>query len=691
MEQGPGKVIANRYRILSRLGQGGMGSVYLAEDTKLGNQQVAIKFLSTLHGKERREVERFHQEIYLARKLTHENIVGVYECGETRDGRHFIVMEYVQGQPLAALLNDGPVPFVKTLTILYGVAKAMVVAHAAGIVHRDIKPANVLLSDKQVVKLADFGLAKSLLEDKELTKSQHLVGTAYYMAPEQWTTGHVDARSDIYAFGLLAFELAAGKKPHDCQKPEQLMFKHLSTPLPKLERLDETIPGWFETFVMQCTEKHPELRYQNAVELVRLLTTELRQLGIDVADDEQLKGSSPQGEPNNRKRQIVLLARRNWMKMRIVYRHAIVAAVPAILYLALSIPAVGVVKSINFWTFDTWFRVRGVSKPPDNVVVVGIDLESHDQLGVSVLEPWPRHLHAQLLKRLATIQPKGVLFDFVFREDMDERVDAGLAKAMSDVPTYLARGVRPHFDKHGSARGAHSTVRTELNGRFDKTAAGVFSIEIQADHGIVRRFPVVWSREFGYPPLAPVALGERSFGREQAPNPGDFIHFYGPARTMNGVSYANLLRASLEELEAYRNAWLVVGFMRALPTNSEVADMHQTPCETKMAGVEILATMLGNILEQRWIRDYSAYVEGFGGAWFLFLVGFMVRQLRYRVALWTLLLTVAILPLLQLVSLNVGYYVPLAGLALLATGNLLVEFYLRTNHARRIFAFAKGC
>ena len=253
----PGAIIANRYRIISQLGSGGMGSVYLASDCDVDNQLVAIKILSVLSSHDEVAIERFRQEVFLARKLTHENIVSVFDFGATDEAHHFLVMEYVRGRSLAVMLRDGPMPFDLLLRILFGVARALAVAHASGIIHRDLKPANVMFSKDGVVKLADFGLATSVLEDKGLTKPEQILGTASYMSPEQWMKGPVDARSDIYSFGLLAYELATGKKPYEAERPEQLMFRHLSVPLPKLERAGGEIPSWFDSFVRRCAEKSP--------------------------------------------------------------------------------------------------------------------------------------------------------------------------------------------------------------------------------------------------------------------------------------------------------------------------------------------------------------------------------------------------------------------------------------------------
>ncbi|HSC78291.1 MAG TPA: serine/threonine-protein kinase, partial [Candidatus Acidoferrales bacterium] len=208
------------YRILEKLGQGGMGVVYLAEDTQLG-RRVALKFLPEEYAGQRERLERFLSEARLASSINHPNIVSIYELGE-QDGRPFIAMEYVPGHSLRAGLQSGRLPLKKLLELAIPVAEALGRAHKAGVTHRDIKPENLLVSEDGYIKVADFGLAKlkpsyssetATLTGQFSTDAGKVVGTAAYMSPEQLQGEAVDGRSDVFSFGIVLYEMATGKSP----------------------------------------------------------------------------------------------------------------------------------------------------------------------------------------------------------------------------------------------------------------------------------------------------------------------------------------------------------------------------------------------------------------------------------------------------------------------------------------------
>src|SRR5438105_13954562 len=215
----------SRYKILEKLGSGGMGDVYLAEDTKLG-RKVALKLLAEELTQNRDRLSRFDQEAYAASGLNHPNILTIYELGD-EGGRHFIATEYIEGQTLRKRLQTTPMEIVEVLDVAIQVAGALEEAHAAGIIHRDIKPENVMIRRNGHVKVLDFGLAK-LIErssgeeetDAEAvtralvqTDAGVVLGTSHYMSPEQARGKTVDARTDIWSLGVLLYEMAAGRPP----------------------------------------------------------------------------------------------------------------------------------------------------------------------------------------------------------------------------------------------------------------------------------------------------------------------------------------------------------------------------------------------------------------------------------------------------------------------------------------------
>jgi serine/threonine-protein kinase len=201
----------SHYRVVDRLGSGGMGVVYLAEDVRLG-RVVALKFLSPECGRDPEALARFRHEARAASALDHPNICTIYDIGEWSDGRPFITMAYYEGQTVRQRLTRGPVPLPDALRIARRIADGLSRAHEHGIVHRDIKPANLIVTRDDVVKLVDLGVAK-LADSPSVTQTGASVGTPAYMAPEQVSGGEVDKQSDLWSLGAVLYEMIAGRPP----------------------------------------------------------------------------------------------------------------------------------------------------------------------------------------------------------------------------------------------------------------------------------------------------------------------------------------------------------------------------------------------------------------------------------------------------------------------------------------------
>ena len=195
-----------RYEVLKPLGQGGMGSIYLACDPNIGNRAVVIKLLR--HGFDDREMrERFASEAHAAGALHHPNIVTIFDVGEY-EGQPFIAMEYIKGQTLTEMIDERPrLSIVRKIELLEELCAGLDYAHKAGVVHRDIKPANLMLNERGVLKIVDFGLARLRSTPRGTTRAGMVVGTLNYMAPEQMAGDQIDARADIFAFGAVMYEL----------------------------------------------------------------------------------------------------------------------------------------------------------------------------------------------------------------------------------------------------------------------------------------------------------------------------------------------------------------------------------------------------------------------------------------------------------------------------------------------------
>jgi len=267
----------NQYRIISRLGAGGMGEVYLAEDTRLG-RRVALKFLPELLTQDKKHLHRFEQEARAVAVLSHPNVCTIHEVIETADGRHCIVMEYVDGMTLRERMAEGPIKVGEAIDIVIEIASALATAHASGIVHRDIKPENVMLRRDGYVKVLDFGLAKLTEVDNSPeaeTKSTMLhtspgvvMGTVAYMSPEQARGVTVDARSDVWSLGVLLYEMLSGQKPFQGETPTDVIVSIVERAPASLSGLAPEVPTELERIVSKALTKNREGRYPSAADLL---------------------------------------------------------------------------------------------------------------------------------------------------------------------------------------------------------------------------------------------------------------------------------------------------------------------------------------------------------------------------------------------------------------------------------------
>ncbi|MGH9555834.1 MAG: protein kinase domain-containing protein [Terriglobales bacterium] len=294
----------SHYRLLEKLGAGGMGVVYRAEDVLL-RREVALKFLSEELTTDRQAVERFLREACAAAALNHPHICTIHEIGE-HEGQHFIVMERLEGLTLKHRIASKPLGKEEIVELAIQIADALAAAHAKGIIHRDIKPANIFMTTSGQVKVLDFGLAKLLSRaggftapgegstmtnatiESELTESGSTLGTAAYMSPEQVRGLAVDARTDLFSFGAVLYEMATGHQAFSAQATA-LMFEAIlnRAPVPPV-RINPEIPPKLQEIIEKALEKDRELRYQSADEL----HADLRRLKRDMESAELGRAAS---------------------------------------------------------------------------------------------------------------------------------------------------------------------------------------------------------------------------------------------------------------------------------------------------------------------------------------------------------------------------------------------------------------
>lgn len=307
MTSGPGlhadeRVLGGRYRLLSRIADGGMATVYLAIDERLG-RRVAVKVLRADLARDEGFVGRFQREARLAAGLSHPNIVAVHDFHESSGvpGEElYLVMEYVDGRTLREKLVDGGAMSVRQAThIITAVLAALDEAHRADLVHRDVKPENVLVRDDGTIKVTDFGLARAVTSSTRTSTTGILMGTVSYLAPEQVDGDRADARSDVYAAGLMLYELLTGQRAFQGENPAHVMYQHVHGEVPLASDRVSTVPLELDQVIARATARSPDDRPDTAGDLIQVLRDAIRQLSDDEFDAAPvfLAGMAPGTQP----------------------------------------------------------------------------------------------------------------------------------------------------------------------------------------------------------------------------------------------------------------------------------------------------------------------------------------------------------------------------------------------------------
>jgi eukaryotic-like serine/threonine-protein kinase len=314
-----------RYRIEALLGQGGMGRVYKAYDKDL-DRTVAIKVVREGAIGQSDALKRFKQELVLASKISHKNILRIHDMGDV-GGLRFISMAYVEGQDLQHIIRDNPkMPMERVLKFAQQIAEALAAAHAEGVVHRDLKPQNLLVDKADQIFVCDFGLAKSFEEGAiGMTRTGAFLGTPRYMSPEQVEGKPADGRADLYAFGLILYEMVTGDVPFTGESTLKVMYQRIQEKPKSPKTLNPDLPNWLVRLIMRCLEREPDARYQNAYEIL-----------ADLQGSNSMSGVSRSGISRSGSQSVVIqipeFANRKWVW--------VVAGIVAILLLALAIPPV---------------------------------------------------------------------------------------------------------------------------------------------------------------------------------------------------------------------------------------------------------------------------------------------------------------------------------------------------------------
>ena len=282
-------VIANRYEVVQHIGQGGMADVFRGVDTIL-NREVAIKILRADLSTDAVSILRFEREAQAATALAHPNIVEIYDVGDYK-GHHYIVMEYVPGRTLKQVVRArGPLLKEEAVDIMKQLSSAVAEAHSRGIIHRDIKPQNVIVKADGSVKILDFGIATAK-GSMQLTQANNVMGSVHYLAPELAKGEQASAQSDIYALGIVLYEMLVGDVPFKADQAVQVALRHMRDPMPSVREANPTVPQSIENIITRATAKDPAKRYRNCNEMWQDLSTCLRP---ERANEEKLVLEKPE-------------------------------------------------------------------------------------------------------------------------------------------------------------------------------------------------------------------------------------------------------------------------------------------------------------------------------------------------------------------------------------------------------------
>jgi serine/threonine-protein kinase len=297
-----GESVGN-YVVRSKIGEGGMGAVYLAEHARLG-RRVAVKVLLPHMSRNPQLIARFFNEAKAATEIKNQHIVDVLDFGELADGSSYIVMEWLEGKTLSEVLaKEGRLSIARTARIAQGVAKALAAAHAHGIIHRDLKPENIFLverdGDADFVKVLDFGIAKLALGDAGDVRTQTgaILGTPLYMSPEQCNGAPVDRRTDVYAMGVILYQMLTGTLPFNTTKLTELLVAHATLKPPPLRDHEPSITLATESAVLQALEKDPERRFDSIEALARAITEERHVAALPATTPSALPVPTPVSSP----------------------------------------------------------------------------------------------------------------------------------------------------------------------------------------------------------------------------------------------------------------------------------------------------------------------------------------------------------------------------------------------------------
>lgn len=625
-----GKVLLDRYEIVEMLGAGGNGLVYKVKDTLGEGDETRIRALKV--AKVTDTSARFLQEIRIAQEASHENLIRIYDSGRLDEEYYYCTMEYMSGGSLEEYLKTNSIEFPQLVSVLKNIASALGMLHANGIIHRDLKPANILLPENfpqsTDVKITDLGLAKNQRREIELTQGEgSMMGTIAYMSPEQAHPRRrlkegeeLDGRTDIFAFGLIAYEMATGKHAYE-QSLEDMadVVRELLSDDEIGEIPKKQVPSWFSTLVSRCLRKSREERYERISE-------------VETALEEGKVGF-------------------HWRSTKgRVLSHTIAATISMLVavmhvYMFVEIPNLNTGygyagKYIDEITTNTLFKVRGEIPIPEDVVVIAHDEKTYKELGERIDKPWPRKHTAALLERLGKYKPKAIYLDYYFFPNYgDDESNARLAKAMTLNTTYIPKlkGKKGEW------------VYPEP--KFTKASAGLFEANnLESGLGYIRTY------NYNYDNLIDSRFYHLELGEGDVPDQRALINYYSNPANISTVSYHEIVKGDEDLSDKIDGKYVWVGVVFNAQLSKESDDTYRTIFNSELPGVYIHATKTENLLRDDWIRSLRADKTFIFNFMLAAVLVYTIMVMPAVVGLWTVTAMIAGVPVVLYLGFLNNYY-----------------------------------
>jgi CHASE2 domain-containing sensor protein len=531
--------------------------------------------------------------------------------------------------------------------------RGLAAIHSVGVVHRDLKPANIIMDENGKLKIADFGIARG--GSSMLTMdSGEIVGTITYLAPETLIGEESTVAVDYYALGAIVYQLLTQRAPIDDEVPARLLLRKVEEAPRDPQELREDIPDWLAGGLMGLLEVDPKVRMKAVNYFAGNLDTYAPRASSDslvsnlvpetLAIDEVLVDKPVRSRLLGRGRRGTLITK------------TMLSVLVGMLMVPLSLTETSARNELNH--LDALFQMRGEKIPRNDVAIISVDEQSYSNLSVPFTSPWPRELHAKLLRKLARYSPKKVVFDVIFADTSpDASIDQGLAAAIADVPTVLgaATGLSLQATINGSYMLEQLIRPTEV---LYQKARAMGNVTFSTSDGRVRSLSVQRSEMF--PDLPSLAEAASGVGPDDVrPNARSLINYYGPSRTIPTVPYYMVLSEENPlPADVFKDKIVFIGLNLRSRTGPSQREAFVTPFDSMTFGTEVHATATSNFLSKDWIRRLAVMEEVSVQA--LTAVGFSLVLLVASGYMLVLYLTMGVLGVLalQYLAFLLGLFVP---------------------------------